>query len=90
MYTANDFILRNDSTLIAFESGATSDIQCIEILIVNDTILESSEFFNIALTSSDPDVDIVDGVTSVIIVDDDGVFVLHVLVYSINEALIQS
>ena len=46
---------------------------------MNDTILESSEFFNIALTSSDPDVDIVDGVTSVIIVDDDGVFVLHVL-----------
>ena len=72
MYSANDFVLLNGSTTIAFESGVTSDVQCVEILIVNDAILELSEFFNLVLTSQDPDVDIVDGVTSILIVDDDG------------------
>ena len=72
MYSANDFVLLNGSTVIAFESGVTSDVQCVEILIVNDAILESSEFFNLVLSSQDPDVDIVDGVTSILILDDDG------------------
>ena len=72
MIPANDFVLLNGSTTIAFESGVTSDIQCVEVFIVNDDVLESSEFFNLMLTSSDPDVNTDDEVTSILILDDDG------------------
>ena len=70
--TATDFVLLNESTLIVFESGFTNNTQCVDIVIVNDAILESSEFFNVILSSSDPDVVIENGVASIVIVDDDG------------------
>ena len=69
---AADFVLLDDSTLLAFESGVTNDTQCVDIFIVNDTILESSEFFNIVLSSSDANVVIENGVTTILIIDDDG------------------
>ena len=60
---------------IVFQSGFTSDTQCVDIIIVNDAILESSEFFNTILSSSDPDVVIENGVASVVIIDDDGMLI---------------
>lgn len=71
--TAADFVLFNDSSLIVFEAGVTNQTQCIDIFIVNDIILESSEFFNVVLNSSDMDVNIVDGTASIVIIDDDGI-----------------
>ena len=70
--TAADFLLLNDSTEIVFLSGLTNSTQCVDIEIVNDTILESSEFFNVILSSSDPDVVIENNMASIVIVDDDG------------------
>lgn len=43
---------------------------------MDDAVLESSEFFSIALSSSDSDVVIFDGVATVVIIDDDGVLKL--------------
>ena len=55
-----------------FQSGSTNNTQCVDVGIVNDDILESSEFFNIILSSSDPDVVIENSMASIIIVDNDG------------------
>ena len=55
-----------------FQSGLTSDTQCVDIEIVNDNILESSEFFNIVLSSPDPDIVIENSMASIVIIDDDG------------------
>ena len=70
--TAADFVLVSNSTVIMFQSGLTSDTQCVDIEIVNDNILESSEFFNIILSSADPDVAIENSMASIVILDDDG------------------
>ena len=60
-----------------FQSGFTNSTQCVDIEIVNDAILESSEFFNIILSSSDPDVVIENSMASIVIVDDDGMPNIH-------------
>ena len=69
--TAADFLL-DDSTEIVFQSGFTNSTQCVDIEIVNDATLESSEFFNVVLSSSDPDVVIDNNMASIVIIDDDG------------------
>lgn len=58
--------------MITFESGITNNTQCIDISIMNDNSLESSEFFSVVLSSSDPEVDIDNGVATIVIIDDDG------------------
>lgn len=70
--TAADFLLLNDSTEIVFQSGFTNSTQCVDIEIVDDVIHESSEFFNIILSSSDPNVVIENSMASIVIIDDDG------------------
>ena len=72
LHTATDFTLPIDSTMIIFESGVTNNTQCVDISIMNDNSLESSEFFSVILSSSDPDVDIDNGVATIVIIDDDG------------------
>lgn len=74
IHTATDFILPIDSTMITFESGVTNNTQCVNISIMNDTTLESSEFFSVILSSSDPDVDVDNDneVATIVIIDDDG------------------
>ena len=74
--TAADFLLLNDSTEIVFQSGFTNSTQCVDIEIVDDVIHESSEFFNIILSSSDPDVVIENSMASIVIIDDDGIPVI--------------
>jgi hypothetical protein len=56
-----------------FQSGFTNSTQCVDIAVVDDAILESSEFFNIILSSSDPDVDIENSMASIVIIDNDGI-----------------
>ena len=68
---AADFLL-DDSTEIVFQSGFTNTTQCVDIEIINDDTLELSEFFNIILSSSDPDVVIDNNMASIVIIDDDG------------------
>ena len=73
---ATDFLLLNDSTEIVFQSEFTNSTQCVDIEIVDDVIHESSEFFNIILSSSDPDVVTENSMASIVIIDDDGIPVL--------------
>ncbi len=69
---AADFLLLDESTEIVFQSGFTNSTLCVDIEIVDDAILESSEFFYIILNSSDPDVDIENSMASIVIIDNDG------------------
>lgn len=73
---AADFLLLNDSTEIVFQSEFTNSTQCVDIEIVDDVIHESSEFFNIILSSSDLDVVIENSMASIVIIDDDGMPVI--------------
>ena len=76
IHAAADFTLLDESTQIVFQSGFTGVTQCVDITIVNDTIRESSEFFNTILSSSDPDIIIENEMASVVIIDDDGMLIL--------------
>ena len=55
---------------------------------MNDTILESSEFFNIVLSSSDAKVVIEDGVATILIIDDDGMPGYSVIVNELSVPLL--
>ena len=59
-------------------SGDTQ--QCVTISIVEDTILESTEIFRVLLSSSSPDVRLLQNVTEISVRDDDGIVIslLHV------------
>ena len=46
--------------------------QCINVSIVDDSLLESTEEFSMELSTTDLDVMLVNSLASVIIVDDDG------------------
>lgn len=81
IHTATDFALPIDSATITFESGVTNNTQCVDIFIMNDTSLESSEIFSVILSSSDPDVDIVNEVATIVIIDDDGMLIVHKVQY---------
>ena len=54
-------------------SNNNGSFQCTNISIFNDSILEDTEEFQVLLTSSDPAVRIVRNVSTVYIIDDDGV-----------------
>ncbi len=45
---------------------------CQRITSIEDTILEGSEFFNIILSTADPDVSVLDDSALITILDDDG------------------
>ena len=50
------------SQVLTFSSGAPiGDLQCVDITILNDTDVESDDVFNVTLTTTDSNVDIVEG-----------------------------
>ena len=55
---------------MTFQPGGTEAFY--EISIVNDDDHESSETFTASLSSTDPNVNIVDGNVTITIIDDDG------------------
>ena len=47
---------------LTFSSGAPiGDLQCVDITILNDTDVECDDVFNVTLTATDSNVDIVEG-----------------------------
>ena len=56
-----------------FATGSSDgDEECVNITILEDDALETSETFTVTLTTSDPDVMIDTNVTTVVILDNDG------------------
>ena len=50
------------SQVLIFSSGAlVGDLQCVDITILNDTDVERDDVFNVTLTTTDSNVDIVEG-----------------------------
>lgn len=54
-------------------SNASSRRECVSITIINDTILEDTEYFDVVLNSSDSVVHLTQESSRVYIIDDDGV-----------------
>ncbi len=73
LFTASDFTPLMD-LLVTFEPGAGSLLECENISITNDTILENDEQFLVALTTPDTDITIRPNIATVTIIDDDGNF----------------
>ena len=60
------------SSDVTFVPGsASSDVQCMNISIIDDTALEGNFSFIVSLTSSDPDVLVGRDTATIIITDDD-------------------
>lgn len=59
--------------LVVFEPGSGSLLECENISINNDTILEDDEQFTVALTTLDSDVTVRPNTATVTIIDDDGI-----------------
>lgn len=60
----------NDLTALTFSPGNT--VQNIAISLVQDTLIEGDEVFSVILSTTNSNVQISDGVTTVTILDDDG------------------
>ena len=56
---------------LTFEAGQ-SQCQCVQIPIVEDSIYENSEMFHVILENITSDVTVVLGISTVIILDNDG------------------
>ena len=68
--TAADFGELNPPAVFTFTSSQSVD--CTQITIVNDNIVETDEFFSVSLDSTNPQVVIGLSTASVFIADDDG------------------
>ena len=68
--TAADFGELNPPAVFTFTSSQSVD--CTQITIVNDNIVEADEFFSVSLDSTNPQVVIGLSTASVFIADDDG------------------
>ena len=69
--TENDDFIFNDQAVV-FQHGNTQQTR--QVVINNDLAVESSEFFNVVLTSTDEKVDIVNPDTTVVTIsDNDGI-----------------
>ena len=68
--TAADFGVLNPPAVFTFTSSQSVD--CTQITIVNDNVVEATEFFSVSLDSTNPQVVIGISTASVFIADDDG------------------
>ena len=50
--------------------NASSDMECVDVMIVDDTVVEGEESFTVSLTTSDPDVMVENGTVVVVIMED--------------------
>ncbi len=50
--------------------NANSNMECVDVMITNDTVVEGEESFNVTLTTSDPDVTVENGTVVVVIMED--------------------
>ena len=62
-----DLVVRNDSLFIPPGDNST----CFEIEAVNDTIIEDTEVVNVTVVPMNPNDSVMDGITSVAIMDND-------------------
>ena len=80
--TENDDFVFNDQAVV-FQPGNTQQTR--QVVINNDLAVESSEFFNVVLTSTDEKVDIVNPDTTVVTIsDNDGIASIFKLFLSCN------
>lgn len=68
-----DYITIPSIPLFEGVSTESSQRECVNISISNDTILEDTEYFDVVLNSSDSSVRVIQGESRVYIIDDDGV-----------------
>ncbi len=69
----SDFDYINISSTQIFISGSTgNDVRCLDITIVEDSALEGNQTFAVTLSSSDPDVMLENDITTITIIDNDG------------------
>ncbi len=50
--------------------NANSNMECVDVMITNDTVVEGEERFNVTLTTSDSDVTVENGTVVVVIMED--------------------
>lgn len=72
-----DFLFQGPVDL-TFQPGMTTGLECVSVSIIDDTILETSEDFQIRLSTDplDSRVMVDNSITTVVILDDDGMPVL--------------
>ncbi len=51
--------------------NASSDMECVDVMIVDDTVVEGEESFTVSLTTSDPDVMVENGTVVVVVIMED-------------------
>ena len=68
----SDYISLSSSTLVFPDGSNNGDIQCIDIVITDDEILERNEVFTVSLNAVTQNVMAVNAMTAVTIIDDDG------------------
>lgn len=69
--TSSDYESLSSDVIFAFGSSQEST-ECVIITITEDTMFETDETFTLALTTSDPDVNLGNNVTFITIMDTDG------------------
>ena len=60
----------------------SSNLECIDIPVTNDDDIENDESFLVGLMTDDPDVTLDPRDGDVLIVDDDGINVVHISIYN--------
>ncbi len=50
--------------------NANRSMECVDVMITNDTVVEGEESFTVSLTTSDPDVTVENGTVVVVIMED--------------------
>ncbi len=51
--------------------NASSNMECVDVMITNDTVVEGEESFTVSLTTSDPDVMVENGTVVVVVIMED-------------------
>jgi hypothetical protein len=91
-YDVSAFAVLNDyeakSELLTLQPGNVQRAFVIDVL--EDTIVENTEQFGVRVTSTDPQVNIVNGDLRVSITDDDSKYKLRSFTYTINFAIVES
>lgn len=66
---------------LEFPTGSSDgSMQCVEIVLIDDNTLEEDETFTVSLVSLDSDVVPENAVTNITIKDDDGTYILAIII----------
>ncbi len=60
-----------DFEVLATEFILTGDSTCLDVMVIDDSVVESTEVFTLTLSSADPLISVINGETTISILDND-------------------